>query len=274
MQQGLNLKVLWFVLLVTGTQMLQAQKNVIKANRAETNKTIDGNTIDWKQPFKNADDDTRLQFSFANDSAFLYICLTTDEQLTQNKIALAGTYIWIDASGRKVQNAGLEFPVPTAAHSGPPQFEGGAPDQNFSVEKMQQEMLRGFKNIKIIGLGGETKANIPLKNQYGIEAAIHWDTAVMNLEYKIPLNAFIHTRDSSKPILICIEIPALNVSMPFGNMPPPDGMGGPPPGMAGETGEGPGVEGMGGPPPLPTEGNFNEMGKTNTIWLKVKLASD
>ena len=116
--------------------------------------------------------------------------------------------------------------------------------------------------------------NIPLKNQYGIEAAIHCDSAVMNLEYKIPLNAFNPPRDSSKPILICIERPGLNISMPGENMPLPDGVGGPPPGMAGETGEGPGVEGMGVPPPPPTGGNFNEMGKPNTIWLKVKLASD
>ena len=272
MERVANFKVFCIILFSIGMLHLQAQKNVIKASWATAQKNIDGSLNHWKLPFKNTDEDTRLQFAFANDSTNLYICLTTDEQLTQNKIAMAGTYIWVDGTGKRSQTTGLEFPVPGAPRQGPPPGEG-EPGQNFSIEKMQQEMLNGFKTIKIIGLSGQAKANIPRSNQFGIEAAIHWDTVLMNLEYKIPLKAFVHPQDSTKPIFICIELPALNISMP-GGMPPPDGMGGPPPGMGGEQGDGPGGEGMGGPPPPPMGGNFNEMEKTNIIWLKIKLASN
>src|ERR1700741_3223775 len=72
---------------------------------------IDGKPDDWPQPFNYYDGNTKLQFTFANDTGNIYVCLKITDDPTQLRLFNGGLGIWIDPKGKKKETMGVSFPL-------------------------------------------------------------------------------------------------------------------------------------------------------------------
>lgn len=154
---------------------------------------VDGYTNEWPETFRYYDGNTMLQFSVANDSNNLYLCLKANEPMAQRNLLRSGLAIWVDPKGKKKEQAGVVFPMKKehgapATHERPEFQDPGAPRR--AMNQMKQHVLLTQNTMLLYGLSPAGKEEVPLKNDYGIEAAISWDTLdIMVLEYKIPAQA-------------------------------------------------------------------------------------
>lgn len=172
---------------------------------------IDGDASEWPETFRYYDGNTMLQFAIANDSANFYICLKANDMQTQRAMLRSGLAIWIDPKGKKKETSGLVFPMRKEMNL-PMQEQGpGSPRRNRT--NMKQQVLLTQNTMMIYGMAGIGREEVTLKNTYGIEAALSWDTFdIMVLEYKIPAKAvFQHSiapADTLKLISLGLVIPA------------------------------------------------------------------
>ncbi|HVX51049.1 MAG TPA: hypothetical protein VHB48_12870 [Chitinophagaceae bacterium] len=182
---------------LAGNGLLQAQ-DVLTAKWVAQPVTIDGIAAEWHQPLNFYDDETKLLFAIANDSANLYLCFEAKDNMTETKIMRAGMRIELDVKGRNGRNAGIDFPLPPKERnieedageprktegdtSGTPGRFGGyrgadpaAFRQRFLTNNITME-LKGFATVNGI---------IPVRGR-AISAAMNWDDAG-NLYYEVAI---------------------------------------------------------------------------------------
>lgn len=295
-----------FILLLLISK-LQAQKEITYADNCDAVMTIDGEASEWKQPFRYYDGATKLEFSFRNNSRYLFLCIKTSDEMAQVRVLNAGLELSVSTS--KKFYSSISFPMKREKNSAQPaEFLNQDRQKRVDRSEIKRLMVAEIKTMKIEGFkslpSGIYSTDIP----EGVKTATAIDTTgALIVEYRIPFSLLYVLPDTSKPISVSIMLGAME--MPGGDMPPPPGGGmqGPPDGMGGGRsmgggdfgggggmpnaggmgggdfgGGGVGGPGMGGGMPPgggaggPPPGGFGpaaEQGKEKTIKLKLKLAS-
>jgi len=261
---------------------------------------IDGKTDEWPTQFRYYDGGTRLQYSIANDSAYIYLCLKVTDEQAQMRLFRSGLNIFIDTKGKKKESVAITYPVKLEHRPG----EDDKPvearqDDGYArrdMTNLKHRVLLSENEIIVKGFTGIPDQTLPTQNGYNITAAMQWDTLnILNIEYKIPfaaaaqhsMAAFDTVKSITLGFLIKgIEAPHPTGDGPDGDGPPPGGMGtgGGMSGGGGYNGNGGMNGGLGGgglvggggmgDPPQGGMGNgaFIAMAQDQKMWAKVHLS--
>lgn len=163
---------------------------------------VDGKATEWKIPLDYFDDKTKLNFTVTNDKNNLYFCVRATEDETQKGIIRSGMQIWIDTTGGKKNQVGIQFPIiersangqdASSKHSDSYQSsESSIPMDNMTAANNLKKHYRGIhKQIKLSGFINAANGLAEVPNTYGINACLNWDTNnVMIYEACIPFSAF------------------------------------------------------------------------------------
>ena len=263
-----------------------AQKNSMEALWRDSTIVIDGNAIDWEQPFRYYDSKSKLQYNVVNDASYIYICLKTADPATQMKIVRAGMDIWLDTSGKKKEVSGIHFPLRGDAklETGPQDPDMPSPQHHErpEVKRLKRDFATTMREFRPQGLRSIPNDFTPMDNKYGIQLAVGWDKDdILTYELKLPFSTFFHDvltgSDTLKQITLLVRVNGMEVPSATSNNTnmgsPSAGMGG---GMNGQTGMNGGNQSafnrstMSGPPP--NYGATNEMGQSYQLMTKEKLA--
>lgn len=270
---------------------------------------IDGNPAEWPAQFRYYDGGTKLQYSIANDSAYVYLCLKVNDDQAQMRLFRSGLTIFFDGKGKKKESVAITYPVklerrgdeePTMEERQQRQQQQQDGYGRRDMTMLKHRMMLMQNNIVVKGFNGVPDQTMPTQNGYNITAAMQWDSLnILCIEYKIPFAAAAQhsmtAADTVKPIALGFFIKGIEPAAraqgdgPDGDGPPPGGMGGGG-GMNGGGGYngnggmngglgggglvGGGGGGMGdGSPPQGGMGNgaFVAMAQDLRLWAKVHL---
>ncbi len=154
--------------------------------------TIDGKANEWKIPLDYYDDKSKLNFSISNDGTNLYFCIRATETETQKGIIRNGLQIFIDTTGGKRKEMGIQFPVIQRRGEGKDASDEKEPLQDPSTAAfgLHKQYSTASKQMKITGFPGGINGTADMPNLYGINAYLNWDTNhIMIYEAAIPIKA-------------------------------------------------------------------------------------
>jgi len=201
--------------------------------------TIDGKAKEWKIPLDYFDDKTKLNFSITNDKTNLYFCIRATEDETQKGIIHSGLQIWIDTTGGKKNQVGIQFPITErSAASVEPSSDKHSKepsDETPAAHGLKEHYAGTHKQMKLTGFSNATNGLAEIPNMYGINTCLNWDTNnIMIYEVCIPFNTFykasLSPSDSSKTLgvsfTVTVKSKSSNVGHGGGDMGGAGGMGG------------------------------------------------
>jgi len=242
--------------------------------------TIDGKATEWKIPLDYYDDKTKLNFSISNDKTNIYFCIRATEDETQKGIIHEGFQIWLDTTGGKKKQIGIQFPIiqrnerGTSGSSSSPHSRSLGTDETPEANVLKRQYSGTTSQIKLTGFSNATNGLASVPNIYGINACLNWDTnSIMIYEVSIPFNTFykasLSPSDSAKVLgisFIATVAPPRNAGGEgeeggHGGGMGGGGMGG---GMGGMHGGGHGGGGHGGGSSGP---------ETLTTYIKIRVAT-
>jgi hypothetical protein len=151
---------------------------------------VDGNLIDWNLPLQYYDEDSKLNYSFANDESNLYICIRAVDLQTQLKMIKGGMNVWVDVAGKKNEMVGIRYPLNEKLlpnHTVEKFKKGERHDMNHYMHQMILEQSQ----MQLLGFRIADNGVSNLHNTSGITAALGWDsTGVLAYEVVIPTKTF------------------------------------------------------------------------------------
>ncbi len=205
-------KLLSFLSAITLFAFAQAQET--QSNWVSSPAVLDGSPAEWPQPFRYYDGVTRLQFALANDTANLYICLLVNDEGAQHRIFRGGLNLWLDSKGKKKETFGLTFPVKRnhPKTETQPDPENATPEQpmwgqNKGINKLKERELAQQNILVPHGMADIEAETLPLKNKYGVEAALGWDSlGILCIEYQIPIKRILNRSLTAGDTLLALQL--------------------------------------------------------------------
>ncbi|TAM93786.1 MAG: hypothetical protein EPN39_19230 [Chitinophagaceae bacterium] len=182
---------LWIAVLILLAPLSPAAQNNHEIIYKKTGTmAISGNLMGFPDSLMQPEPKTGISWLFANDENNLFIFLKANDKRIQNSILMHGITVGINVKGKKKTKSSLIFPVidqeALMAQMSALRNSGSALASD-EFENIQKERLSQFNEIKVDGLKKIDNGDIPLSNQYGIEAKILYDSAGDLLyEMKIP----------------------------------------------------------------------------------------
>ncbi len=223
---------IFFICLIFTYGVGLAQDDMAKSSYLNAPVVIDGSAKDWTLPLNYYDSDTKLFFSFANDSKNLYLCFQSPDEANQMKIMNAGMEIFLSIKGR--HRLSVDFPLDQQKEPGQSSNEN-MPDDYLNRKGRTDSFLLKDTLMELKGF----KANnglIAIHNNWGVDAAINWDESnKLTYEISIPLSEIFGNNyslsDISKDITLELTVNALKgrknaTSQRGGSGMPARGMGG------------------------------------------------
>lgn len=198
-----------------------SSKNTASAIKAEpwqeTPIVIDGQNLDWPNPYPLYDEKSKISYATSNDGENLYISMQTGDEATEMKILRAGMTLYIDPTGGRDQSVSVQYPMAgntTDIGTWKPRSEnnqfskGRAEHMQKLIESSRDIAFQGFKN----NCNGATA--VMQQNDCGIVVRMDMDEYQSLIwEIKIPFKSFYKDRlspeDMGKPIGICFAINAI-----------------------------------------------------------------
>lgn len=256
-------------------------KKAIKwdSTRLDQTLTIDGNLDDWGAEVQ-ALNQKGLRVAVANDDAYLYLGLSTDDPAVQRQVISRGLIVWLDAGGGKKKTFGVQYPIGLVNMIGQGGFAGRG-GQPPSDEERQRRLEESLVSLQIHDEQDEP-LHLSVADFVGGELGFARSFGSVGYEMRIPLQAtdaqpYAVGAAPGAAIGIGIEVPELDretLREQFGGMGGQGGragdgmgnLGGNPRGPAG-GGFGGGQSGLGGP-----RGALQQ--ETLRLWAKVTLAED
>ncbi len=244
----------------------------------------DGKPDEWTIPLKFYDSESKLNYDISNDKKNLYVIFKISDEFTKAKVIRAGIQFAIDVTGKKnfPVTVNYQYPVDSKLSEIP---SPGADRDNFQDNNEVREKLAVSQILlRLSGFNKDVKELLPLKNEYGIDAAFDIDNNdILYYELKIPFNTFykeeITAADTLSPFnfeitllpLIQKEInAALADDGSSQNQPGGGGVGNMPGGTSGTM---PGSGNMpGGNMPKHSSQNEDERLNKHTVTQKLKLS--
>jgi len=250
--------------------------------------TVDGKAGEWRIPLDFYDDKTKLNFTITNDKTNLYICIRATEDETQKGIIHSGLQIWIDTTGGKKSQVGVQFPIleRSASTESPADSkhthssESSMMEPTSSANSLKSRYMSSGKQLKLTGFINAANGLDQIPNMFGINAALNWDTnKIMIYEVCIPFNTFykasLSPSDSSKVLGISFIVSVTSKNSGGhsggGDMGGAGGMGGMGGGAGGMHGGG-GGGGGGGHGGGHGDGESSTSVESLTAHVKLKLA--
>ena len=137
--------------------------------------SIDGKAPEWAGREAYYSEDDGFKIGFFNDADYLYVYLATWNRQKQAQILMNGLTVWIDATGRKKQTFGINYPMKRSMPDStgmPPGMPaglraGGRPGAPPDASgENRQAFLKGMLaeaqgEMAILGPGGEPLASMP-----------------------------------------------------------------------------------------------------------------
>jgi len=208
---------------------------------------IDGNASDWTNNIHGFSD-AHFGIGIANDSQFLYLCLTTDNRSIAKRMMRFGCTIRF--TGQKGHQFGIHFPC--ASGSTLPSRHNRNQDSNQEMSNEDNSFIESI-NQSIEIYDEDRKDMIPVKaliaESLGVFARIKPDKECCALELKMPINlspvhgfALCPQNDSCLDVSIDVNAPE-QAKKEESSSKSDDGMGG---GAGGGVGHGGGMGGSGG----------------------------
>ncbi|HXB12055.1 MAG TPA: hypothetical protein VNZ45_08730 [Bacteroidia bacterium] len=238
--------------------------------------TVDGKANEWETPLRYYNEDTKLNYTLTNDDSNLYYCIRITDDREENRILSAGMQVWIDTSGNKAKQIGIQYPYDQMKTKTSSDSSKITSANNHSSGYAKEMRLSGF----IPPIGG----SMQVPNMYGINVAISKDASgVMIYEGCIPFKTFYKAKltaaDKDKIFGITIILNAMESAQKkenHGGHPTNGALPGMPGGMGGTGAMGPmgaSMSGGGGGRRSNSE-ETEEIGThVSTLYLRIKLAS-
>lgn len=149
---------------------------------------IDGKASDWKGVPFTLDPGTTLRYAFANDSANLYVCLTSTNPGMEDKIFRMGLKIFFDTTGGRQESLGIQFPMPVDENALLAIAAAGGNDPKKSMDKYRQFIRLQENQYETFGWPGGGNGLNALGSQDFVTIGFTVDQEdIMIYELKIPL---------------------------------------------------------------------------------------
>jgi hypothetical protein len=181
---------------------------------------IDGKINEWEDSFQAYNKSTRLFYTISNNEKYLYLAVTSTDAGNNTKIAAGGITLTINtAAKKKDKNAySLTYPVITRALRGHGRgLRGGGAQSDVTdtavVNAAHRQFISSAKEIKVLGFKDMDDTLISIYNEYGIKAAIGYDTlGNYSYELAVPLKVLGISPDSIKEIAYNIKVNGLQIA--------------------------------------------------------------
>ncbi len=173
----------------------------------------DGKANEWQVPLRYYDSKAHLQYNITNNDSMVFICVRIPEEQFQMKVTRAGMTLYIDTTGKKKKNIGIDFPIKPSAPSTMrmEQPEGVAGAGRNRIKYVIEPALKQFSSKGFITGNG----TFQLKNTEGIIATGAFDSlSILTIEYQIPVRTFYHTlsqADINKKITFSFVVNGLSM---------------------------------------------------------------
>ena len=134
---------------------------------------------------------TGLLYQFSNNDSILAVDIAVNDPVTQRKILMFGSKIWIDILGKKKKRRGVMFPM------GMKEFEGMRPGGDMNRENrnggkdpfndQKHLMVKRIKNLEIIGVYEDINRVINSWSDDNIVVTAEFDELdMLYLRFEIP----------------------------------------------------------------------------------------
>jgi len=189
-----------------------SQDDIGRSSWITTPVKVDGSPVEWNQPLRYYDHNTKLFFAFNNDDKNLYICFQTADETSQMKIMRSGMEVTLVTKNK--HKASITFPMkPQTETERPAQHadENSSP-QNFNHANMRAAFLAADTTMDVQGFSTRNGL-IPINDTSGINVAISVGEAdKLTYEIAVPLKelfgAGYTTTDITKDISLAVKVNA------------------------------------------------------------------
>jgi hypothetical protein len=172
---------------------------------------VDGEATEWNKPLRFYDAETKLFFSFANDSSNLYLCFQSNDKRNQVKIHMAGMKVFVNTKGKEKHKACISYPLTDSKVNFAREELNEETEPNIDLLK-NQFMLQNT-NMLLSGFAAQN-GTFPLSDSTGIHAALNWNEKnIMTYELAIPLKELFGpnytAKDLESVVALIIEVNAV-----------------------------------------------------------------
>jgi hypothetical protein len=187
---------------------------------APANVKIDGKINEWEDSFQAYNKSTRLFYTVSNNDKYLYLALTSTDDGNNTKIAAGGITFTINTTGRKRDKHAFIITYPVVAGRGRGQRGGGRAGgrqqpgeaDTAAIAAARRQFIAASKEIKVLGFKEVDDTLISIYNEYGIKAAIGYDTlGNYSYELAVPLKLLGLSPANSAQIAYNIKVNGLEV---------------------------------------------------------------
>jgi uncharacterized membrane protein YgcG len=162
------------------------------SDRCAGKMNIVGDLHEWRNVSAYVDKNNLVAVSMCRDDEFVYVCLTTDDPLTQRQIMGGGLTVWFDPSGSDDKTFGINFPLPR---------NGPGPRRSFDNETKkdangnQLTIDQSLFDMEVVGPKETDRYRLSVINKEGILAHLERSKdGLMIYELQVPLK-----KSSSRP---------------------------------------------------------------------------
>jgi hypothetical protein len=155
--------------------------------------SIDGQLNEWMLPLRYYSSGGQVGYTLSNDSANLYICIRTADQLTEAKMLRAGMDIGIDTAGKNDPTFHILYPLAKArSKASREDLKKSKPDPDATPDysAIRRKTLQEQTIMQLIGFA-DANGEAPLKAPNGVQVSMNIDSlGIVNYEAVIPLKTF------------------------------------------------------------------------------------
>jgi len=144
-----------------------------------------GDLHEWRNVSAYVDKNNLVAVSMCHDDELVYVCLTTDDPLTQRQIMGGGLTVWFDPSGSDDKMFGINFPLPR---------NGPGPRRSFDNETKkdangnQLTIDQSLFDMEVVGPKETDRYRLSVINKEGILAHLERSKdGLMIYELQVPL---------------------------------------------------------------------------------------
>jgi hypothetical protein len=189
---------------------------------APANVKIDGKINEWEDNFQAFNKSTKLFYTLSNNEKYLYLAVTSTDAQNNTKIAAGGITLTINTEGKKKDKEAFIITYPVITNTGRGRGQRGGGRQQTSgtdtaaISAAHKQFIASAKEIKVLGFKDVDDTLISIYNEYGIKAAIGYDTlGNYNYELAIPLKLLGISPDNTQEIAYNVKVNGLQISDNF-----------------------------------------------------------
>jgi len=194
------------ILFFLATAAAHAAPTITSQWRGDREIVIDASADEWPETWTHLKK-AKMDVGVINDSAYLYLCLVSENAATRSQVLRQGLTLWLDARGGKEQDFGVHYPLGMRAALG----RGGGGGRNRSTGRpdgeRRREMIReALSTLEIMANQGLDRIPIKIDDpSSGLEVAIQLEPGSKRMVYelKLPLQP-----SDSEPHGLAVEFPA------------------------------------------------------------------